>query len=97
MASRTPRPAWFVRYGIRPGVATVVHQECQGNPDLKYIGEYNGRVVEATYDLINDTIVIAGVKIKTAGTWEMQTGKELERIGQWMIEEYGDDMMMTAV
>ena len=86
------RPPWR-----RPTCGAVVHQECQRNAALQYIGEYKGRVAEVTYDIINDAIVVTRVRVMTAGTWEAQTGDALERIGQWIIEEHGDDMMMPAI
>ncbi len=63
---------------------------------MQYIGVFNGRMVQATYELINEVIVITGVKILTAGNWEEQTGEALKSLSQWMIEEYGDDMMAPA-
>ncbi len=63
---------------------------------MRYIGEFKGRMVEATYEVINEVIVITGAKVMTAGNWEDQTGEALKSLSQWMIEEYGDDMMAPA-
>ena len=63
---------------------------------MQYIGMFDGRMVQATYELRTETIVITGVKVMTAGSWEEQTSDALESLGQWMIEEYGDDMMSPA-
>ena len=63
---------------------------------MQYIGVFDGRMVQATYELINEVIVITGVKVLTAGNWEEQTAEALKSLSQWMIEEYGDDMMAPA-
>ena len=62
---------------------------------MQYIADFNGRVVQATYERANNEITISHVKVMTAGTWEEQTGDGLENFGQWMIEEYGDEMMSS--
>ena len=63
---------------------------------MQYIGVFNGRMVQATYELITEVIVITGVKVLTAGNWEEQTGEALKSLSHWMIEEYGNDMMAPA-
>ena len=59
---------------------------------MEYTAEYNERMVRATYDLVNDEIVVSGVKVLKAGSWEEQTGIALEDFSQWIIEEHGDAM-----
>ncbi len=67
-----------------------------------YTATFNGRMVQATYELINNESVVSGVKVMTEGAgrsrgggWEEQTGDGLEDFGQWMIEEYSDEMMSS--
>ncbi len=62
---------------------------------MQYIADFNGRVVQATYERANNEITISGVKVMTAGNWEEQTGEALNRIRQWMIAEYRDEMMSS--
>ena len=62
---------------------------------MQYIATFKGRMVQATYELINNEIVVSGVKVMTEGGWEEQTGDGLEDFGQWMIEEYSDEMMSS--
>ncbi len=62
---------------------------------MQYTVTFNGRMVQATYELINDEIVVSGVKVMTEGGWEEQTGDSLEEFGQWMIQEYSDEMMSS--
>ena len=62
---------------------------------MQYIADFNGRVVQATYEWANNEITISRVKVMTAGNWEEQTGEALNRIRQWMIAEYGDEMMSS--
>ncbi len=66
-----------------------------GDIDMQYTTTFKGRMVQATYELIINEIVVSGVKIMTEGSWEEQTGDGLEDFGQWMIEEYGDEMMSS--
>ena len=42
---------------------------------MEYIAEFDGRMVRATYDLVNDEIVVSGIKVMKAGSWEEQTGR----------------------
>ncbi len=62
---------------------------------MQYTTTLDGRMVRAIYELINSEIVISGVKIMTDGSWEDQTGIALDDFGQWMIEEYSDEMMSS--
>ncbi len=62
---------------------------------MQYIATFNGRMVQATYEIINNEIVVSGVKVMTEGGWEEQTGDGLEDLCQWMIEEYNDEMMSS--
>ncbi len=66
-----------------------------GDIEMQYTAIFKGRMVQATYELIKNEIVVSGVKIMTEGSWEEQTGDGLEDFGQWMIEEYGDEMMSS--
>ena len=64
--------------------------------EMQHIGVFEGRLVQATYEVINEVIVITGVKVLTAGNWEEQTGEVLKSLSQRMIEEYGDEMVALA-
>ncbi len=66
-----------------------------GNMEMQYTATFKGRMVQATYELINNEIVVSGVKVMTEGGWEEQTGDGLEDFGQWMIEKYSDEMMSS--
>ncbi len=63
--------------------------------EMQYTITFNGRMIQATYELINSEIVVSGVKVMTEGTWEEQNGDVLEDFGQWMIKEYSDEMMSS--
>ena len=63
--------------------------------EMQYIITFNGRLVHATYELINNEIVVSGVKVMTEGSWEEQTGEVLEDFGQRMIKEHSDAMMSS--
>ncbi len=41
---------------------------------MQYTATFKGRMVQATYELINNEIVVSGVKVMTEGGWEEQTG-----------------------
>ncbi len=60
-----------------------------------YTATFKGRMIQATYEIINNEIVVSGVKVMTEGGWEEQTGDGLEDFGQWMIEKYRDEMMSS--
>ncbi len=60
-----------------------------------YTATFKGRMIQATYEIINNEIVVSGVKVMTEGGWEEQTGDGLEDLGRWMIEEYSDEMMSS--
>ena len=60
--------------------------------EMEYIAELDGRMVRATYDLVSDEIVVSGIQIMKAGSWEEQTGRALEDFSQWIIQEHGDEM-----
>ncbi len=60
-----------------------------------YTATFKGRMIQATYEIINNEIVVSGVKVMTEGGWEEQTGDGLKVFGQWMIEEYGDEMVSS--
>ncbi len=69
---------------------------------MQYTATFNGRMVQATYELINNEIVISGVKVMTEGAgrsrgggWEEQTGDGLKYFGRLMVWEYGDEMMSS--
>ncbi len=62
---------------------------------MQYITTFNGRMIQATYELINNEIVVSGVTIMTEGHWEEQTGDGLKDLGQWMIETCSDEMMSS--
>ncbi len=62
---------------------------------MQYIADFNGRVVQATYEWANNEITISRVKVMTAGNWEEQTGEALYRIRRWMIAEHGDEMLSS--
>ncbi len=59
---------------------------------MEYIAVFDGRMVRATYDLVADQIVISSIQIMKAGSWEDQTGRALEDLSQWIIQEHGDEM-----
>ena len=62
---------------------------------MQYTTTFKGRIIQATYKLINNKIVVSGVRVMTDEGWEDQTGDGLEDISQWMIEEYSDAMMSS--
>ena len=62
---------------------------------MQYTTTLKGRMIQATYELINNKIVVSGVRVMTDGGWEEQTGDSLEDFSQWMIEEYSDAMMSS--
>ncbi len=62
---------------------------------MQYTTTLKGRMIQATYELINNKIVVSGVRVMTDEGWEDQTGDGLEDISQWMIEEYSDAMMSS--
>ncbi len=62
---------------------------------MQYTTTLKGRMIQATYELINNKIVVSGVRVMTDEGWEEQTGDSLEDISQWMIEEYSDAMMSS--
>ncbi len=63
---------------------------------MQYTATFKGRMIQATYEIINNEIVVSGVKGHDGGGgWEEQTGDGLEDFGQWMIEEYSDEMMSS--
>ena len=62
---------------------------------MQYTTTLKGRMIQATYELINNKIVVSGVRVMTDEGWEEQTGDGLEDISQWMIEEYSDAMMSS--
>ncbi len=62
---------------------------------MQYTATFKGRMIQATYEIINNEIVVSGVKVMTEGGWEDQTGRALDDFGQWMIEEYSDEMMSS--
>ena len=59
---------------------------------MEYTAMYNGRMVRATYNLVNDEIVVSTVMVLKAGDWERQTGPALEDFSQWIVKEHGDEM-----
>ncbi len=62
---------------------------------MQYTATFNGRMVQATHEIIDEVIVITGVKVMMAGNWDEQTGEALYRIRQWMIAEHGDEMLSS--
>ncbi len=62
---------------------------------MQYTTTLKGRMIQATYELINNKIVVSGVRVMTDEGWEDQTGDGLEDFSQWMIEEYSDAMMSS--
>ncbi len=64
--------------------------------EMQQTGVFEGRLVQATYEVVNEVIVITGVKVLTTGIWEEQTGEALISLGRRMIEAYGDDMLAPA-
>ncbi len=62
---------------------------------MQYTTTLKGRMIQATYKLINNEIVVSGVRVMMDEGWEEQTGDGLEDISQWMIEEYSDAMMSS--
>ena len=62
---------------------------------MQYIATFDGRMIQATYELINNKIVVSDIKVMKEGNWEKQTDDGIEDFGLWMIEEYGDEMMSS--
>ena len=62
---------------------------------MQYTATFNGRMIQATYELINNEIVVSGVKVMMEEGWEEQTGNSLEEFGRWMIREYSDEMISS--
>ncbi len=56
-----------------------------GDIEMQYTATFNGRMVQATYELVNSEIVVSGVKVMKEAGWEEQTGDGLKEFGQWMI------------
>ena len=46
-----------------------------------YTATFKGRMIQATYEIINNEIVVSGVKVMTEGG-EEQTGDGLEDLGR---------------
>ncbi len=63
--------------------------------EMQYTATFKGRMVQATYELINNEIVVSGVKVMKEAGWEEQTGEVLEDFGQRMIKEHSDAMMSS--
>ena len=62
---------------------------------MEYIAEFDGRMVRATYDLVNDEIVVSGVKVMKEAGWKEETGDSLKYFGRLMVAECGDEMMSS--
>ena len=62
---------------------------------MQYTTTFNGRMVQATYELVNSEIVVSGVKVMKEAGWEEQTGDGLKYFGRLIVWEYGDEMMSS--
>ena len=66
-----------------------------GDIEMQYTTTLHGRMVQATYDLVNDEIVVSGVKVMKEAGWEEETGDSLKYFGRLMVAECGDEMMSS--
>ena len=45
---------------------------------MQYLATFDGRMIQATYGLINNKIVVSDIKVMKEGNWEKQTGDGIE-------------------
>ena len=60
---------------------------------MEYTGTLNGRTVKATYELSDYRINVSSIQVMTDDAWEELTGPDFEDWSEWMLVEYGDDMV----